>query len=53
MPRLVDAVATRMKKPGGDTTHAWLLLAYLYQQQVRGPLRRPGQGGGRGGMAEG
>lgn len=35
MPALVDAVAARMKRQGGDNPHLWRLLAWLYQQQVR------------------
>lgn len=36
MPLLVDVVAARMKRPGGENDHLWRLLALLYQRQVRG-----------------
>ena len=36
MPLLVDVVAARMKRPGGENDQLWRLLALLYQRQVRG-----------------
>ncbi|GAX72786.1 hypothetical protein CEUSTIGMA_g242.t1 [Chlamydomonas eustigma] len=38
MPTLVDAVAARMKRPGGDDPTLWRLLALLYQRQGRPDL---------------
>ncbi len=37
-PALIDAIAQRMKRPGGETSALWQALAYLYKAQGRPDL---------------